>query len=114
MRKLNKKKNKIEIPIEVKNEVARIVDDFNKRNIKNKSHFYITRYKGEYLYLDRVEYGGSPICRLKYNGKIDEWGFAIYRYSRDTYDPDEWFFPGAELVDGTIEGAMKAGLEAYP
>jgi hypothetical protein len=26
---------------------------------------------------------------------------------------DECFFPGEDWVDGTIEGAMKAGLEAY-
>ena len=30
------------------------------------------------------------------------------------YDAEEWFFPGEEHIDGTIEGAMKAGLEAYP
>ncbi len=31
-----------------------------------------------------------------------------------SYDPDEWFFPGSESVDGTVAGAMKAGLAAYP
>jgi hypothetical protein len=25
-----------------------------------------------------------------------------------------WMFPGGEHVDGTVEGAMRAGLEAYP
>jgi hypothetical protein len=45
---------------------------------------------------------------------MDDWEFAIYKYSSERYDPDEWFFPGVGLVDGTIEGAMKAGLEAYP
>ncbi len=40
--------------------------------------------------------------------------FAIFKWSREDYDPEEWFFPGVEHVDGTIEGAMKAGLEAYP
>lgn len=29
------------------------------------------------------------------------------------YDPYECFFPGEEHVDGTIEGALKAGMEAY-
>ena len=111
---MDKKKIKKEIPMEIKNEVEKIVNDFNKKNIKNKSYYYLTRYKGEYLYLDRVEYGGSPICRLKYNGTIDNWGFAIYKYSEDGYDSEEWFFPGADEVDGTIEGAMRAGLEAYP
>jgi hypothetical protein len=26
----------------------------------------------------------------------------------------EFFFPGTEHLDGTIEGAMRAGVEAYP
>ncbi|HEX9839103.1 MAG TPA: hypothetical protein VGA72_07145 [Anaerolineales bacterium] len=32
---------------------------------------------------------------------------------RHKYDPEEWFFPGEELVDGTVVGAMKAGMVAY-
>jgi hypothetical protein len=44
---------------------------------------------------------------------MDKWEFAIFKYSAETYDPGEWFFPGSQHVDGTIEGAMKAGLEAY-
>ena len=111
---MNKRKTKREIPFEVKNEVSEIVDNFNKMIIKEKDYFYLTRYKGEYLYLDRAEYGGSPICRLKYNGKMDDWEFAIYKYSEDGYDTEEWFFPGADHLDGTVEGAMRAGLEAYP
>jgi hypothetical protein len=51
---------------------------------------------------------------LKIYGKMDDWDFAIFRWSSETYDPEEWMFPGSELVDGTIEGAMLAGLEAYP
>jgi hypothetical protein len=39
---------------------------------------------------------------------------GAYKYSDERYDEEEWFFPGAGHVDGTIEGAMKAGLEAYP
>ena len=26
----------------------------------------------------------------------------------------KWMFPCSDLVDGTVEGALKAGLEAYP
>jgi hypothetical protein len=44
---------------------------------------------------------------------MNNWGFAIYKYSAGRYNPDEWF-PGDEYVDGTIEGAMMAGLHAYP
>ena len=67
------------------------------------------------MYLDRQDYGDpSHICRLNYTGSMDHWGFAIYKYSDEKYDPDEFVFPGYEHLDGTIEGAMKAGLEAYP
>jgi hypothetical protein len=70
---------------------------------------------GKFLYLDRKDYGRlQPICRLEYTGNMQEWSFAIYKYSDERYDEEEWFFPGAEHVDGTLEGAMKAGLEAYP
>jgi hypothetical protein len=45
---------------------------------------------------------------------MNHWDFAIYKYSDEAYDSDEWFFTGAEEVDGTIVGAMRAGLKAYP
>ena len=45
---------------------------------------------------------------------MDNWEFAIYKYSDSRYDPEEWMFPGMGEVDGTIEGAMRAGLLAYP
>jgi hypothetical protein len=53
------------------------------------------------------------ICRLEYRRK-GRWDFAIYKYSSDRYDPEEFMFPGSEFVDGTVEGAMKAGMVAYP
>ncbi len=53
-------------------------------------------------------------ARLEYTGNTDHWGLAIFKYRDERYDAEEWFFPGAGYVDGTLEGAMKAGLEAYP
>jgi hypothetical protein len=103
------------IPEQVRKQVDEIVEGFNKRVIKTRHCYYIPRYKGSYVYLDRFSYGRvGPICRLKYTGRMDEWEFAIFKYSDERYDPDEWLFPGDNYVDGTIEGAMKAGLEAYP
>jgi hypothetical protein len=76
---------------------------------------YVPRYRGGFLYLDREDYGRlHPICRLEYTGKMDDWSFAIYKYSDERYDEQEWLFPGSGHVNGTIEGAMRAGLEAYP
>jgi hypothetical protein len=103
------------IPESIKEKVNETVSRFNEESIRDANRFYAIRYRGSYLYLDRHDYGTvGPVCRLKFNGKMDNWDFAIFKYSSERYDPEEWFFPGSELVDGTIEGAMKAGLEAYP
>jgi len=103
------------IPREVKAQVEQIVQTFNQEAIKDPSYFYTTRYRGRFLYLDRgMAIASGPVCRLTYTGAIDGWEFAIFKYSNERYDPDEWFFPGSGHIDGTIEGAMRAGLEAYP
>jgi hypothetical protein len=102
------------IPDEVKREVKAIVERFNRKNSTRDDCYYEARFKGKHCHLYRSDYGRlSPICRLTYKGKINGWDFAIFKWSSGTYDPDEWMFPGAELVDGTVEGAMRAGLEAY-
>ena len=112
-RKGSKMKKK-EIPDDVKEKVLEIVERFNRKHSRRSDCFYSARFKGKYLYLDRSDYGNiGPICRLKYTGKMDDWDFAIFKWSSERYDPEEWMFPGNDLVDGTIESAMKAGLEAY-
>ena len=101
----------MKIPNSLKPEIERTIDAFNaKHDCK-----YAARYKGQFLYLGRNEGSQkpSPICRLLFTGNIEKWEFAIYKYSTQSYDPDEWFFPGEQYVNGTIEGAMMAGLEAY-
>lgn len=100
---------------QVKKQVEAVVERFNASEIRDPNCFYVPRYRGRFLYLDREAYGRiSQVCRLEYTGDMNEWNFAIYKYSSERYDDDEWFFPGSEHVNGTIEGAMKAGLEAYP
>ena len=102
------------VPNEIQQQVADIVKLFNEAEIKDPNRFYIPRYKGKFLYLDRKEYRQtSHVCRLEYTGDINHWDFSIYKYSDGRYDNEEWFFPGAQHVDGTVEGAMRAGLEAY-
>jgi glutamate synthase domain-containing protein 3 len=108
---------KVTITKETKQKVQKIIDKYNKETFDDNVDdlAYYAEYKGKFLYLKRKEFGKiSPIARLTYTGDFMEWDFAIYKWSREQYDPDEWFFPGVDSVDGTIEGAMKAGLEAYP
>ena len=100
----------------IKQQADAIVARFNAEQLKNKSYaHFTTKYRGSNLYLGH-ERGGKfwPVCRLTYTGDMENWDFAIYKYSGERYDPKEWFFPGSGEVDGTIEGAMRAGLKAYP
>src|SRR4030067_658272 len=104
-----------DIPNEIREKVEAIITKFNSKTFKKKECYYKARFKGKYLFLDRCDYGRiGPICRLTYTGKMDDWDFAIFRWSSETYDPEEWMFPGSEFVDGTVQGAMKAGMQAYP
>jgi hypothetical protein len=103
------------VPVEVRDEILRIIAQFNEEVLAGSERRYVPRFKGKYLYLDREDFGTvGRICRLEYIRRKRLWEIAIYKYSTDRYDPEEWFFPGSELVDGTIEGALKAGMQAYP
>ncbi|MFH1114211.1 MAG: hypothetical protein V1792_09845 [Pseudomonadota bacterium] len=102
------------IPNEIKVEVGKIVEGFNEKVFQRGDRYYLTRFRGRFLYLDRYDYGRvGPICRLEYTGSLNDWKFAIFKFSSESYEPLGWFFPGSDLIDGTVEGAMKAGLEAY-
>jgi len=108
-------KTRASVPEDVKREVEAVVERFNREKSRRDDCYYESQFRGKHCYLNRSDYGRlGPICRLTYTGKIDDWKFAIFKWSSETYAPDEWFFPGSEVVDGTVEGAMRAGLEAYP
>jgi hypothetical protein len=106
---------KIAIPQDVHTQVETILAEFNRAHFRKPERGYQGRFRGRFLYLDRCDLGEPfQVCRLAYQGKLDNWDFAIYRHSKERYDPDEWFFPGSQFVNGTIQGAMEAGLAAYP
>ena len=106
----------MKIPETVKKQIEDMIESFNNNRLRHLGCYYLTRYKGSYLYLDRYESecdSTEPICRLKYNGQMNDWDFAIFKYSSERYATDE-AFQSDNLFDGTVEGAMKAGLKAYP
>jgi hypothetical protein len=104
------------IPAEYQEKANSIIAEFNEKTFKKNSGIeYYAVFKGAYLYLNRIEgKNDSPIARLKYNLKFTDWDFAIFKWSSERYDPDEYMFPGSEHLNGTIEGALKAGNLAYP
>ncbi|WP_367389484.1 hypothetical protein [Lewinella sp. LCG006] len=128
------------ITASIKKEVLEITGNFNKENKTNfqisfRGQFaYLSKIKkreisipnsfseliGQMLGIstpkinqDDVSYIETKLGRLKYEGQMDNWSFAVYRYSREYYDPDEWMFPGSEELNGTILGALNAGLYIY-
>jgi hypothetical protein len=107
---------KTKIPLEDQEKAIKIISDFNKATFGMKSGIeYYADFKGDFLYLNRKEgKTDGPICRLKYTGKFTDWNFAIFKWSSERYDPNEFLFPGSEHINGTIEGALKASQKAYP
>lgn len=104
----------VKISKEIKEEVNKIIEKFNNKDLKNRDIKYFAEYKGKYLYLKIAEPTViNQVSRLEYTGDFEDWGFAIFKWSSEKYDADEWMFPGSEHLDGTIKGAMKAGIGAY-
>jgi hypothetical protein len=103
------------IPDEIREKVSVIVEEFNQQELKGIDVRYIAKFQGRFLYLDRIAYNDKePVSRMEYFREIDKWEFAIFKWSTEIYDPDECMFPGSEFVDGTVDGAMRAGMKAYP
>ncbi|MBN2006239.1 MAG: hypothetical protein JXA21_22985 [Anaerolineae bacterium] len=103
------------IPNDIKAQVEAIVTHFNQTVVRDPTRFFQVRFRSKFAYLDRAAYGHiGPRGRLTYTGDMAQWDFAIYKYSDERYDPEEWFFPGAGEVDGTVAGALRACMKAYP
>jgi hypothetical protein len=60
-----------------------------------------TRFKGGFGYIDAVLPDGETLrlCRLRYGGYANSWGFAIYRASHNDYQRS-CCHPGANGQDG--------------
>lgn len=104
------------IPMDVQEQLVNRVMNFNKNELAKNPCKYCVEVRGKFIYLVRRTIDGSfeKIGRLTYNGDIENMDFAIFRYSIEKYDAACDYFDGIEQIDGTIEGAMRAGLEAYP
>ncbi len=70
------------------------------------------RFRAGFAYVDGILTNGDvlPLCRLRYAGSANNWGFAIYRASHDDYD--ESFLPTG-LMGGTAEDALDTACGLY-
>ena len=114
------------IPSNIQSEVEKAVEKYNKAN-RTK---YMVSFRTKFCYLSRMDDRrqtmkalqmaakmlGFPlgmsnrepevetkIGRLEWTGDMDNWAFAVFRYSNEKYDDGEalFFMPGRELLDGT-------------
>ncbi len=61
-------------------------------------------------YLERLRNTPTHLCRLRYFGTPDRWGFAFYAYSSESYKPS--VFSSGDFL-GPPEEAFVAAAEAY-
>ena len=61
-------------------------------------------------YLERLRNTPTHLCRLRYFGDEERWGFAFYTYSNERYQVS--VFPNGEFF-GTPEEAFHVSAEAY-
>jgi hypothetical protein len=70
------------------------------------------RHRGGFAYISGELANGTnlPLCRLRYNGYANRWGFAIYLASKDGYEDS--FLPTGHPV-GTAEDALDCACGLY-
>lgn len=64
------------------------------------------RFRGSFAYVDGVLADDEVVhlCRLRYQGSDDTWGFAIYLYSREGYED-------SVLPTGSLTGSPDEALD---
>jgi hypothetical protein len=61
-------------------------------------------------YLERLRNTPTHLCRLRYRGDLERWGFAFYTYSNERYELS--MFPSGDFF-GTPEEAFDTAASLY-
>lgn len=71
-----------------------------------------TRFRAGFVYVDGLLADGQvlKLCRLRYAGYANQWGFAIYRASHDDYEDS--LLPSGSM-GGTVEDALDTACGLY-
>ncbi|WP_425309116.1 hypothetical protein AADG42_10250 [Ammonicoccus fulvus] len=71
-----------------------------------------TRIRARFVYVDGVLPDGAvlKLCRLRYAGRANQWGFAIYRASHDDYEDS--YLPTGTMT-GSVEDALDTACGLY-
>jgi hypothetical protein len=70
------------------------------------------RFRAQFAYVDGHLPDGEvlPLCRLRYGGSANSWGFAIYRASHDDYQDN--ILPTGQFA-GSPEDALDCACGLY-
>ncbi|MEQ4210483.1 hypothetical protein [Actinopolymorpha sp. B9G3] len=70
------------------------------------------RFRGKFAYINGQLGDGTtqPLCRLRYSGYANQWGFAIYLASKDKYEDS--YLPNGSPI-GTPEEALDCACGLY-
>lgn len=70
------------------------------------------RFRGQFAYVEGHLADGTvlPLCRLRYGGYANRWGFAIWLASKDGYE-DSYLPTGSHI--GTAEDALDCACGLY-
>ncbi len=104
------------VPIAIQSALGDRANSFCKRELVGMKYRYYPDARGKFIYLVQISADGSlqRLGRLTYEGDVENMDFAIFKFTSGKYDPKERWFPGSQYLDGTIEGALKALMEAHP
>jgi hypothetical protein len=99
------------IPDGTRSTLARRLDDHRQQRWPQLNDLNI-RYRAAFAYLDgaTAQDDSQPLCRLRYLGSPDNWGFAIYLASKDGYEDS--VLPTGSFT-GTPEQALDCACGLY-
>jgi len=101
--KRRKPSKRLIIPLHIEEKLLQTTEALAKEYCR----FLSIEIKQAYAYVYEED---RPLCRLKYLGMEDEWGFAIFKYSSITYSTNEFMFPRK----GSMRECIEVALRAYP
>ncbi len=110
-------KEKITISTQIKRQIEAEVAAYNQEHLAPRTNTMITvKFQGRFVHISTSKpgYRDSVMCRMVYNGKIDNFEFEIFKWSSERFDDDIFDMPGIEFFDGTVTGAIKAAQGVYP
>ncbi len=132
---LNPNSGGVTIPKHFRDTIKERIENYAKEHYEGKYTRLEIRFKGQFCYIDadqepqimdgwppedwhetkeeyleRMRNTPTHLCRLRYFGDMEKWGFAFYTYSNEKYELS--VFMSGDFY-GTIEDAFEISANVY-